>query len=493
MKHRNRHHHGIFQLVISGLILIGLTSASAATRRVPSEYPTIKDAVDASDHGDTVLIADGTYSGNGNRNINMRYKNIVVTSENGAGTCIVDCAGGNFGFVLTIGSIQGLTIQNADGSGQGYGVLFDMGGGRLLDCVIRDCRVGIYGNYASGVEIVGCRIAGNEYEGAISVSGDMKLFNCEIDHGGDYAVWNRDIAWMELNNCRVTGTVFTQAATELYLNHCTIIGDVEAYMESMVELTHCIQRDGGIGYDATSGYSVTYSNTEIPYTGEGNISEDPLFVTGPGGDYYLSQVAAGQAGDSPCVDAGAADAAAVCFTPFTGQYCLDTLTTRTDAVEDSGVVDMGFHYATDIEPPATPTPGPSPTPTVTPEPTVTPTPTPGDEGVVLRLSDDVFTGGERFLLEADCTVPAAGSYDLYVMLDIYGLYYFYPAWTEALNHARIDIDAGLTRTETILDFTWPDGDLGSAAIFIWGLMTQPDSWELVGNFDQAYFEYTSQD
>jgi hypothetical protein len=67
----------------------------------------------------------------------------------------------------------------------------------------------------------------------------------------------------------------------------------------------------------------------------GNLSADPLFVTGPGGDYYLSQTASGQGADSPCVDAGSDTAA---------NLGLDTRTTRTNGTTDVGDVDMGYHY-----------------------------------------------------------------------------------------------------------------------------------------------------
>ena len=67
----------------------------------------------------------------------------------------------------------------------------------------------------------------------------------------------------------------------------------------------------------------------------GNIDADPLFVSGPLGDYYLSQVAAGQGVDSPCVDVGSGRAV---------KQGLDTLTTRTDQIPDAGIVDMGYHY-----------------------------------------------------------------------------------------------------------------------------------------------------
>nr|MBC8525915.1 T9SS type A sorting domain-containing protein [Candidatus Cloacimonadota bacterium] len=66
-----------------------------------------------------------------------------------------------------------------------------------------------------------------------------------------------------------------------------------------------------------------------------NISENPLFISGPDGNYYLSQIEAGQALQSPCVDAG--DSTAY-------YYGLENYTTRTDLVADTGVVDIGYHY-----------------------------------------------------------------------------------------------------------------------------------------------------
>ena len=69
--------------------------------------------------------------------------------------------------------------------------------------------------------------------------------------------------------------------------------------------------------------------------GTGNINADPLFVTGPLGNYYLSHITAGQAEDSPCIDSGS-DAAE--------NLELNNRTTRTDQVPDSGIVDMGYHY-----------------------------------------------------------------------------------------------------------------------------------------------------
>ncbi len=73
----------------------------------------------------------------------------------------------------------------------------------------------------------------------------------------------------------------------------------------------------------------------------GNISADPLFVTGLRGDYYLSQTAAGQSRNSPCLNAGS---------DLAGHLGLARYTTRTDEGPDKGIVDLGYHFTTTTEP-----------------------------------------------------------------------------------------------------------------------------------------------
>jgi hypothetical protein len=109
-------------------------------------------------------------------------------------------------------------------------------------------------------------------------------------------------------------------------------------------IVNCIVRGNEVEQVGGCDGQVTYSNVEGGYTGTGNIDADPLFVAGPDGCYYLSQTAAGQSTDSPCVDSGSGPAAVVCFTGVGGTVCLDDLTTRIDLVNDSGTVDMGYHH-----------------------------------------------------------------------------------------------------------------------------------------------------
>ncbi len=90
--------------------------------------------------------------------------------------------------------------------------------------------------------------------------------------------------------------------------------------------------------------NITYSDIQGGYEGQGNIDEDPLFVSGSDGDYCLSQIASWQTEQSPCVDAGEASAGEVCFESDDLSICMNELTTKTNGAYDYGLVDMGYHY-----------------------------------------------------------------------------------------------------------------------------------------------------
>ncbi len=92
------------------------------------------------------------------------------------------------------------------------------------------------------------------------------------------------------------------------------------YQLAMVHISWCDLQDG---IHLEEGSSIDY--------GPGMINADPLFIRGPDGSCYLSQIAAGQGADSPCLDAGDPSIA------------LPPGSTRTDHWPDQGVADMGFH------------------------------------------------------------------------------------------------------------------------------------------------------
>jgi hypothetical protein len=85
-------------------------------------------------------------------------------------------------------------------------------------------------------------------------------------------------------------------------------------------------------FESRGTVTATYSDVKGGWPGVGNIDADPLFVTGPLGDYYLSQTLAGQPIQSPCVNRG---------DPYAAQF---EGTTRSDGIADWWPMDMGYHH-----------------------------------------------------------------------------------------------------------------------------------------------------
>lgn len=98
-------------------IIAAVGIVTAETINVPGDYSTIQAGIDAAVDGDIVLVADGNYTGTGNKNISMDGKAITLESANGSESCVINCQSNGRGFYLhnyetdeTI--IRGFTIKN---------------------------------------------------------------------------------------------------------------------------------------------------------------------------------------------------------------------------------------------------------------------------------------------------------------------------------------------------------------------------------------------
>ena len=281
-------------VLVSAALVLGLSAAASATiLNVPADYPTIQSGVDAAADGDTVLVSYGLYTGPGNVNIDFEGKAIVVMSECGPEVTIIDCDGtcrtGCRGFYLHSGEgpnsvIQGFTIRN----GHVFGAWpLSTGGGILCD----GASPTIIGN------IVTCNVADGAGGGisfrnssSVMVGNTIRWNTTAYDGGGIFAEGSSlvmDRNTIAGNVADKGGGIFCAAVSSATVINSIFWGNEGAPGPS-------IHKTGG------STVTVTYSDVEGGWTGEGNFFLPPMFVLWDKRDVRLLW-------ESPCIDAGHPD------------------------------------------------------------------------------------------------------------------------------------------------------------------------------------------
>jgi len=313
-------------------------------------YDAIQEAICMACYKDIVLVADGTYTGDGNRDIDFLGKAITVRSENGPNNCIIDCQGSwehwehpRRGFYFHSGEdrdsiLQGFTIANGhfwySGSESGGGIYCRRASPTISNNIITHNTAGYAGAGiccdSSSATITNNVIAGNfdASGGGIAclnrsspiIRDNMIADNRTHEVGGIYC---RDSSMIVMGNtirnnygdCGVGGIgCYNASATimnnlivgnipgddsgggircwysNLTITNNTIVGNdcggIDASGDANVIVTNCIVR-GHYCYEI-GGAVVRYSNVEGGYEGTGNIDADPCFAAG---DYHLKSQA----------------------------------------------------------------------------------------------------------------------------------------------------------------------------------------------------------
>jgi len=172
----------------------------------------------------------------------------------------------------------------------------------------------------------------------------------EYDYSSGGGIYCQSWSHPELINILIAGntsvycsSIVCNDKSSVRLKYATIAdnstcsyGSIYADTDCEINILNSIVWNNG---ELTTGGNVKLSYTDIDsdnYIGTGLFNDDPLFISGPRGDYYLSQIAAGQDRDSPCIDI----ISKVNFLRFNPHGT----TSRTDGVMDANNIDLGYHY-----------------------------------------------------------------------------------------------------------------------------------------------------
>ncbi len=132
--------------MLAPILLAALAPAvsTAAIIDVPGDQPTIQEGLDAAAHGDTVLVADGVWTGPLNVDLDPAGKPLLIASaSNDTALCRIDCQGSagdpHRGFWFHSGEdsttvVRGFTIENGWADSGGGAVLCDGGSPKLVNC-----------------------------------------------------------------------------------------------------------------------------------------------------------------------------------------------------------------------------------------------------------------------------------------------------------------------------------------------------------------------
>ncbi len=141
-------------------------------------FDTIYEATNLAANGDEIILRDGTYRGAPNQNIRLGGLQVTIRSENGPGTCLIDCE--DEGTAFNVNSAGGDTT--IDGIAVINGGILDLsaaGNAALRNCLVSNCTSYAVVQYSGSLLIRDCCFA-NGSRAILNGGGDCELINCTL-------------------------------------------------------------------------------------------------------------------------------------------------------------------------------------------------------------------------------------------------------------------------------------------------------------------------
>jgi parallel beta-helix repeat protein len=333
-------------LAVTALLGLATLNLGAATITVDddgsADFNNIQAAINIANDGDTIVVFDGLYRGEGNRNIDAGdphagVTGLVVRSANGPQDCIINGEGASYGFYLDgityshnlpISLLEGFTItncecaiylhqtgdmpnirdciiaRNTDNWCAGIGCL-EWCTMEITNCIIKDNNgPGVVCTMTARPTISNCVISGNR---AITGGGVYMAYQCEpyilsctvvgnrADSGGAFYVSEESRA--EIINCTISenralnygGGIFQAGNSDVTIRNSILWADTASDGQEIY------QHSGPAPPEPAGTLLVEYSVVQGGWTGEQNLDVDPNFVrqgywegdSWVGGDYHL--------------------------------------------------------------------------------------------------------------------------------------------------------------------------------------------------------------
>lgn len=233
---------------------------------------SIQEAMDLADTGGVVMVGDGVYRGNGNRDIDFNGKSLKLVSENGPHSTIIDCQADTFsmhtGILITSREndaiVDGFTIRNGF-SGNGGGIYVKSASPTIQNCIFYDNHATASGGAikckAASPDIINCTFIGN-------------------------------------SSGMIGGTIFLLAGSSPHLQNCiiafTAMGEaiISGEGTSLPTLTCCNL------YSNPDGNWIDQIVDQADSAG--NMNADPQFCDREGNDYHLRETSPAAPANNSC-------------------------------------------------------------------------------------------------------------------------------------------------------------------------------------------------
>lgn len=247
------------------------TPTGAAILHVPEDHGTIQAGIYAAIDGDEVVLADGVYVGEGNRDLQVINKDITIRSASGdPNTCIIDCESAGRGITfddygISAAVLDGVSIRHGLVETDGGAIWCESSTPTIRNCILEKNVAGDDGGAIycrlSTPSISGCEIRENtagDSGGGIYCEDASPVITDTVIRGNTARSGGGVMAWVRASPAISRSAIVDNVAAD---GHG---GGVYCYSQSNLSMTDCVMTgNSATGHWVACGGAI-YSRNSSP-------------------------------------------------------------------------------------------------------------------------------------------------------------------------------------------------------------------------------------